>query len=73
MVLTCFFFALFNLIHIQGEIKPSDGNEVQGAYEELYVQISAETFEKVDAAVSIVELLVSSVSVSFDCNKFYDS
>ncbi|KAF3946723.1 hypothetical protein CMV_027041 [Castanea mollissima] len=46
----------------KGEIKPSDGNEVQGAYEELYVQISAETFEKVDAAVSIVELLVSSVS-----------
>ncbi|XP_040993363.1 atrophin-1 isoform X2 [Juglans microcarpa x Juglans regia] len=46
----------------KGEIKLSDGNEIHGAYEELCVQISAETFEKVDAAVSIIELLVTSVS-----------
>jgi hypothetical protein len=59
-----FFLSFLNLFHFQGEIKPSDGNEIQGAYEELYVQISAETFEKIDAAVSIIELLVTSVSVS---------
>ncbi|XP_059430259.1 uncharacterized protein LOC132163899 [Corylus avellana] len=50
----------------KGEIKSSDGNEIQGAYEELYVQISAETFEKVDAAVSVIELLVTSVAGNLD-------
>lgn len=50
---------------MQIEIKSSDGSEIQGAYEELYVHISADTFEKVDAAVSVIELLVTSVSVSF--------
>ncbi|XP_021821408.1 splicing factor 1 isoform X1 [Prunus avium] len=44
------------------EIKPSDGSEVQGGYEKLYVHISADTFEKVDAAVAVLELLVTSVS-----------
>lgn len=58
----CFLHSL--IIHFQGEIKLSDGNEIHGAYEELCVHISAETFEKVDAAVSIIELLVTSVSVS---------
>ncbi|VVA23268.1 PREDICTED: splicing factor [Prunus dulcis] len=36
--------------------------EVQGGYEKLYVHISADTFEKVDAAVAVLELLVTSVS-----------
>ncbi|XP_048327687.2 SH3 domain-containing protein C23A1.17 isoform X1 [Ziziphus jujuba] len=44
------------------EIKSSDGNKVHGAYEELYVHISAETFEKIDAAVSVIELLITSIS-----------
>lgn len=44
------------------EISPRDGNEIIGAYEELYVSVSAETFEKVDAAVTVIELLVTSVS-----------
>lgn len=30
----------------------------------MYVQVSADTYEKVDAAVSLIELLVNPVSVS---------
>ena len=36
-------------------------------HEELYLHISAETFETVDAAVALIELLVTPVSVSFCC------
>ncbi|KAL5765221.1 hypothetical protein ACOSQ2_017815 [Xanthoceras sorbifolium] len=43
------------------EISTSDGN-VQSAYEELYFHISADTYEKVDAAADLIELLVTSVS-----------
>ncbi|MCL7037879.1 hypothetical protein MKW94_027404 [Papaver nudicaule] len=46
----------------KGEITSSDGNDVQNAYEELYVHVSADTFEKIDAAVSLIELLISPVS-----------
>ncbi|KAF8398540.1 hypothetical protein HHK36_017470 [Tetracentron sinense] len=46
----------------KGEITVSDRNEVQDAYEDLYVHVSADTFEKVDAAVSLIELLVTPVS-----------
>ncbi|OVA14965.1 K Homology domain [Macleaya cordata] len=46
----------------KGEITSSDGNEVQSAFEELYVHVSADTFEKVDAAVALIELLVAPVS-----------
>ena len=42
------------------EITPSDG--IQAAHEELYLRISAETFENVDAAVALIELLVPPVS-----------
>ncbi|XP_038725781.1 branchpoint-bridging protein isoform X2 [Tripterygium wilfordii] len=44
------------------EIFPSDGNDFQTDYEELYILVSAETFERVDAAVSLIEMLVTSVS-----------
>lgn len=44
------------------EITSSDKNEAQGAYEELYVHVSADTHEKVDAAVGLIELLVTPVS-----------
>ena len=50
---------------MQIAIKSSEGSEIHGALEELYVHISADTFEKVDAAVSVIELLITSVSVSF--------
>ncbi|KAJ7955397.1 branchpoint-bridging protein isoform X1 [Quillaja saponaria] len=38
---------------------------MQSSYEELYVHISADTFEKVDAAVSIIELLITSITGNF--------
>ncbi|KAJ6427975.1 hypothetical protein OIU84_023393 [Salix udensis] len=44
------------------EISPSDGNETQVVYEELSVLVTADTFEKVDAAVVLIELLLTSVS-----------
>ncbi|KAK8544338.1 hypothetical protein V6N13_056120 [Hibiscus sabdariffa] len=44
------------------EITTPDDNETQDAYEELYVNLSADTFEKVDGAVALIELLVSSIS-----------
>nr|CCH50956.1 T1.4 [Malus x robusta] len=46
----------------KAEIKPSDGSEIHGEYEILYVHVSVDTFEKVDAAVAVIELLVTSVS-----------
>ncbi|KAI3994028.1 hypothetical protein MKX01_022324 [Papaver californicum] len=46
----------------KGEITSSNGNDVQNVYEELYVHVSADTFEKIDAAVSLIELLISPVS-----------
>ncbi|KAG5227553.1 splicing factor [Salix suchowensis] len=44
------------------EISPSDGNETKVAYEELSVLVTGDTFEKVDAAVVLIELLLTSVS-----------
>lgn len=49
----------------QDEIVSPEEKEIRGAYEELYVLISADTYEKVDAAVALIELLVTPVSVSF--------
>ncbi|KAH6784954.1 Nucleic acid-binding [Perilla frutescens var. hirtella] len=42
----------------------ADGKEVGNAYEDMYVYVSADTYEKVDAAVALIELLVTSVSVN---------
>lgn len=50
-------------LFFQFEISPSDGNETQ--VEELSVLVTADTFEKVEAAVVLIELLITSVSVSF--------
>ncbi|KAL0459888.1 UNVERIFIED_CONTAM: Splicing factor-like protein 1 [Sesamum latifolium] len=46
------------------EVAPTDGKEIDNAYEDLYVHVSADTFEKVDAAVALIELLVTPVSVN---------
>ncbi|KAL5099204.1 hypothetical protein RYX36_003531 [Vicia faba] len=43
----------------KGEIKP--GTDVQCNYKEMHVNMTADSFDKVDAAISIVELLISSV------------
>ncbi|KFK33828.1 hypothetical protein AALP_AA5G065300 [Arabis alpina] len=44
------------------ELSPSDENEFQASWQELYFQISSDTYEKVDAAIAVIELLISSVS-----------
>uniref|UniRef100_A0A1J3D7R9 Branchpoint-bridging protein n=1 Tax=Noccaea caerulescens TaxID=107243 RepID=A0A1J3D7R9_NOCCA len=44
------------------ELSPSDEIEIQTSWQELYFQISSETYEKVDAAIAVIELLISSVS-----------
>ncbi|QHO37108.1 Branchpoint-bridging protein [Arachis hypogaea] len=44
----------------KGEIKP--GTDITCSYKEMHVNISADSFDKVDAAVSIIELLISSVA-----------
>ncbi|KAL8529094.1 hypothetical protein ACS0TY_006530 [Phlomoides rotata] len=46
------------------EITPSDGNEIENTCEDMYVHVSADTFEKVDAAVALIELLLTPVSVN---------
>lgn len=51
------------------EIAASDRSEVLGSCGEVYVQISAETYEKVDAAAALIELLLSSVSGKFAASK----
>nr|XP_043613278.1 branchpoint-bridging protein isoform X2 [Erigeron canadensis] len=45
----------------ESEITSSDCNEAHDDYDELYVIVTAETYEKVDAAVSLIELLVTPV------------
>ncbi|KAM3397868.1 leucine-rich repeat extensin-like protein 5 [Capsicum galapagoense] len=46
------------------KVEVASGENVSGNYEEMYVQVSAETYEKVDAAVALIELLVTPVSVT---------
>ncbi|CAN8245925.1 unnamed protein product [Cochlearia groenlandica] len=44
------------------ELSSSDENEIKKSWQELYFQISSETYEKVDAAIAVIKLLISSVS-----------
>lgn len=46
----------------KSEIKP--GINVQCSYEEMHVNISADSFDKMDATISIIELLIFSVTGS---------
>ncbi|WVZ05197.1 hypothetical protein V8G54_018543 [Vigna mungo] len=48
----------------KGEIKP--GTDIHSSYKEMCVNISADSFEKVDAAMSIIELLITSVTGNLD-------
>ncbi|KAL6519669.1 hypothetical protein OROHE_017359 [Orobanche hederae] len=50
-------------MRVKVEIIPSDGKEINDAYDDLYVHVSADSFEKVDAAVALIELLLTPVSV----------
>lgn len=56
--LDCLYSILQHLI-TQSEIK-----EAQDSFEDLHVSISADTYEKIDAAVALIELLLTPVSVS---------
>ncbi|KAL7116258.1 hypothetical protein ACP275_04G231500 [Erythranthe tilingii] len=49
---------------VKVQVTPTDGKEIDDAYEDLYIHVSADTFEKIDAAVSLIELLVTPVSVN---------
>lgn len=49
---------------LQWQEVTADESDNQNLYEELYVHICADTYEKVDAAVALIELLVTPVSVS---------
>ncbi|GAB2286991.1 hypothetical protein Dimus_021377 [Dionaea muscipula] len=44
------------------ELKAFDGSQLLSSYDEMHVQISADSYEKIDSAVALIELLVSSVS-----------
>ncbi|KAM7459719.1 hypothetical protein LguiA_036713 [Lonicera macranthoides] len=46
------------------EITPSDGNKTLSVYKDLYVHVCADTYEKVDSAVALIELLARLVSVN---------
>lgn len=50
-------------INFQVEVT-SEEPETNTSYEELHVHVSADTYEKVDAAVALIELLITPVSVS---------
>lgn len=47
----------------KSEIRHQDINETQDAYEDLYINVSADSYDKVDAAVVLIELLLAPVSV----------
>ncbi|KAL5659820.1 hypothetical protein ACJX0J_026945, partial [Zea mays] len=46
----------------KSEIRHQDINETQDAYEDLYINVSADSYDKVDAAVVLIELLLAPVS-----------
>ncbi|KAI0510162.1 hypothetical protein KFK09_010762 [Dendrobium nobile] len=46
----------------KSEITKSDISDAHEAYDDLHVHVSADTYEKVDAAVALIELLLTPVS-----------
>ncbi|CAN6279876.1 unnamed protein product [Urochloa humidicola] len=47
----------------KSEIHHQDINEARAAYEDLYINVSADSYDKIDAAVALIELLLAPVSV----------
>lgn len=47
-----------------GQVEITPDGKVDNAYEDMYVNVSADSYEKVDAAVALIELLVTSFSVN---------
>lgn len=48
----------------KAEINASDGNETINACSDVYVHIAADTYEKVDSAVELIEMLITPISVN---------
>ncbi|KAL1544622.1 splicing factor 1-like [Salvia divinorum] len=48
----------------QVEITSDEKEIIDNAYEDMYVNIAADTHEKVDSAVALIELLITSVSMN---------
>ncbi|CAL4885532.1 unnamed protein product [Urochloa decumbens] len=46
----------------KSEVHHQDINEARAAYEDLYINVSADSYDKVDAAVALIELLLAPVS-----------
>ncbi|CAN6233302.1 unnamed protein product [Urochloa humidicola] len=47
----------------KSEIHHQDINEARAAYDDLYINVSADSYDKVDAAVALIELLLAPVLV----------
>ncbi|KAK3120774.1 hypothetical protein QOZ80_8BG0641610 [Eleusine coracana subsp. coracana] len=48
----------------KNEICHGDMDEAQAAYEDLHVNVSADSYDKVDAAVALIDLLLAPISVN---------
>ncbi|KAF0899540.1 hypothetical protein E2562_020747 [Oryza meyeriana var. granulata] len=48
----------------KSEIRQPDVDEARDAYEDLYINVSADSYDKVDAAIALIELLLTPVSVN---------
>jgi splicing factor 1 len=46
---------------VQREITQADINEAQTSYEDIFIDVIADTYDKVDAAVVLLEPLLTSV------------
>jgi len=48
----------------KAEVRQSDIHEAQAAYEDLYIHVSADSYDKVDSAAALIELLLTPVTVN---------
>uniref|UniRef100_A0A3B6TGE6 K Homology domain-containing protein n=1 Tax=Triticum aestivum TaxID=4565 RepID=A0A3B6TGE6_WHEAT len=48
----------------KAEVRQPDIHEAQAAYEDIYIHVSADSYDKVDAAVALIEMLLTPVSVN---------
>ncbi|XP_044957076.1 extensin [Hordeum vulgare subsp. vulgare] len=48
----------------KAEVRQPDVHEAQAAYEDIYIHVSADSYDKVDAAVALIEMLLTPVSVN---------
>ncbi|XP_021728845.1 branchpoint-bridging protein-like isoform X1 [Chenopodium quinoa] len=55
------------------EITASDGSDLITSCEEVYIRITSDTYEKADAAASLIELLLSTVPVKSTASTTTDS